>query len=227
MKIIKRIIIVLVLTVTLITTQSGCNKKDEDNQTLSPEFAPTRIQINSEINAKKAIIDVIDVSRNISEKGKQDNNNFKVNKIPELKEFYIPMKIDGFYLNLVDVDDYGFAFYYMPVENEKNNDEYYSLYDDAIEIIITRPESRPIIFDFNEYFKEVAEINNELFTEDNFVYSKHNYLHGQIGDTTFRISAPYKMGTYEYLRDLAFDLIKNAELVNVQHELDVMKQSKN
>ena len=156
-----------------------------------------------------------------------------IDKISEITKFYYPViEMDGFELFCFSVDEAGFVYYYASIDPDKKENvfkagEYFFSDKTDIEIIIERPESR--LFDGDDiidYLKELAEIDNVSLTEDNFVHtSQYNSIFGQIGDTIFRITVPDKMNDYETLRDLANQLIKSAELVNVQQELDVMRNS--
>ena len=133
------------------------------------------------------------------------------------------LKIDGYELSSVSVDNYGFSFSYYPVKQE---DEVSS-----ISITFDRPESWQGLCS-EEIFKirlEQAESQGwgEL-TEDDMIYSKKFVeVSMRMEDTIVIIRDFSKQKNYEELRDLANQVIKTAELVDVEYELDVMRRSEN
>ena len=64
--------------------------------------------------------------------------------------------------------------------------------------------------------------------EDGMLYiNKFNTIIARIGNTSFHINAPERLGTYEFLRNLALQVIETAELVDVQAEIDILRQNNN
>jgi hypothetical protein len=155
-----------------------------------------------------AIIGEINTSRSMSEAEHRDHGNYRSNKIPEITEFYSPIEIEGFVLSSVSISEHGFAYYYYPVDMDKDATLFF--HHIGIEIVIERLKSRAVLATLTE----IATVNNSTLTEDGFVYDPGNIL-APIDDAIFRISIPVSLDTPDFLRDLALQVIETAELVTV------------
>ena len=164
-------------------------------------------------------------------------------KIEEKDEFYLSsyhkilgipsfysldnFKINSYQLYQVNMYETYFSFKFVPI-NELGKDGLTSVGLNNISISIYRQE----IYDeanvsdpFSESAENALEQGWGYLTKDNMIYaSRHNEVTAQLGNTFFRIIVPGYLNTYEYLRDLAFQVIETAELVNVAEARAAMAQ---
>jgi len=138
----------------------------------------------------------------------------------KIEEFYFPaLEIDGYEIYYLYGGDNHFTYSYGVPKEEKYHGMYASSYEINIEILIEIPEkshAATIDMDIVGYLKMIARDNKYSFTEDGFVYGGDNSIFGGIEQSFFRISLPRGQNNYDYLRDLAFQLIETAELVVVE-----------
>ena len=171
-------------------------------------------------NPLKAILDEVNISREMSKAEHDSYGNYHSNKITELEEFYFPvLEIDKFELTGIAIDAAGFGYFYTPI----NRDNDYHHLDSGIELRIGRPD-----YVYTTTFEEKVKINNLEIKEDGFAY--HEWTEfcavcGEINGVWFDITANISFADYEYLRDIALQLVKNAKLVDVKQELDVMRKN--
>ena len=221
-------IIIIIMIASLYGCSVAINEEigDKVSDEINDEFeihrdpAPVTIRLTNS-KMKNELIQHIDVSKSSSRENAKFTT-YEANILESIKEFYSPPRIDGFEMFIVSVNEYGFVYYYAPSEALKSKEEYRFSNIDGIEIVIDRPESRDM--NASDLLIDMAHSNNMKITDDNFVYGEDNHILGKIGDSVFRISVPVKQANYEWQRDLALQLIKSSELVNVQAELDAIKQ---
>ncbi|MDR2532137.1 MAG: hypothetical protein LBC82_04770 [Oscillospiraceae bacterium] len=182
--------------------------------------APLTIWIEKGTDFKEKIIEHINIAKNPNENN-DIYNVYPSNRISNLTEFYLSIKIIDFELFCVSISEYGFIYYYAPVEKLRQREEYSFSNTDGVEIVIERSDSK-----IPTNLNKIAQGNSKL-TDDNFVYDGNNQIWGQIRDTVFRITVPNNLNNYEFLRDLAFRLIETSEVVDVQAEIDIIRQSEN
>jgi hypothetical protein len=219
--------VVLIVTISLMIL-SGCSKNNNSSDTNSDcalSYLPFSIQVNKESNINDEIIRHIFYSKTIVE-GKEKNNDslYLRNRISEIKEFYNLDKIksDGYELYLVTITGSGFSYYFVSTVDLKSAEEHNNLLNgEIITICIDRPSGWDNTSDLEEVFEiRLKQAENQgwgYLTEDNMIYSEENGdIFSRMNNTMIAISVPKKLNKYEYLRDLAFEVIKNAELVNVE-----------
>jgi len=239
---IKKTTTILVVITTLLATFGGCSKIN-DNETYNPEqstsyvesvqhsdqkdeplpeacIAPLTIWRTEGKDLVEELINEINFSRAMTEEQRRENGNYTLNGISEIEEFHRPIKIDGFELFLILVGERGFAYYYAPVGQQRTQGRHDVSYDSDIRISIGK---RAQDISGVDWLKEVARVNEgAILTEDNFVFFQNQEaIAGYVGEDSFTIMVPDKLSNYEYLRDLAWQVIKTAELVNVEQELAV------
>ncbi|MCL1867080.1 MAG: hypothetical protein FWF82_06690 [Oscillospiraceae bacterium] len=222
---IKKTLIAILVTAVLFATLAGCARNESDGI-----VAPISIDLdkNSEYsdisdraNPLDAIIFKIDTSHRMSKAEHNSYGNYKTHKIPELTEFYFPnLEIDEYEFVQITIDRGGFGYHYAPI---KRGEEYFH-FKGGIDVVLGRPDYK----DEPMTFQESAKMNGFELTEDGFIYDESsNYcgVYGEIDGTHFRVTASDSFADYEYLRDIALRLVKSAELVDVKHELDVLRKS--
>jgi hypothetical protein len=217
--------------IVLSATFAGCTKKDE------PPVAeehhgltmPTNIWFDgsddsvSRANPRQAIINEINISRSMSRSEHQENgNNFVANRISEITEFYFPvLEIPEFELIRISMGSAGFIFHYAPIDKSVVCPYYYD--EIGIEVKISRPD-----FELPRTFEQFVEINGLLLTADGFAYDEWSNLcaiDGEINGVHFTVTSSQAFADYELLRDIALQIIDTAELVDVEQELEVLRQS--
>ncbi|MCL2036363.1 MAG: hypothetical protein FWG83_03120 [Oscillospiraceae bacterium] len=241
-------IIATLIAVVLLTTLSGCEnveevgsssdyenareessneyKESEESDKIFEEscneVASVEILGNNRTNFKSEIINEIEKSKTLT---RNDNNygTYSANRIPEIKEFYYPkIEIEGYELFVVHLTKFSIMYYYAPGEKLKKEEEFipWQMYDDSINVLIRRPDSKNAHNAHDDSLEKIAEANAHngmVLTVDNLLYYRDgDNVRGQVGEVNFRITVPEHLADYEYLRDLAFDVIKNAELVTVK-----------
>jgi hypothetical protein len=213
--------VVAMIVAILLVLMSGCGEEEE---LAGRRTAPLTIIIEGNNNFTEEMIEQIDVSKN-SRSGDEDYWLYSEHKISEISEFYSldNLKIDGYEPYLVNIRGDSFLFKYTP----QNGNEH--IFDADIMIGICRPEGWYGTSDPKEVFdvriNQAQEQGWGRLTEDGMIYSASlNDIAVQIGKTLLSIRVPDEFDTYEYLRDLAFEVIKTAELIDVERELARMER---
>ncbi|MDR2532138.1 MAG: hypothetical protein LBC82_04775 [Oscillospiraceae bacterium] len=200
----------------------GCSKPNESEEILPlASFMPVIISDVENGDFRKAIINKINISQLMDEEQHQADGSYKANKISEITEFYYPtIKFEGYELYSVAIFDGVFIFRYVPLEFVGDDTSILLDIADVIEISIRR---------FDQFRAEAKQAQNEgwgYLSEDGMLYAEeYSNIVAQIGNTTVRIDVPKKFNSYEFLRDLAFRLIETSEVVDVQAEIDIIRQS--
>ena len=197
---------------------SPLNRADEPIP-CSSLIAPISIRGREIKDFKSAIIGEINVSRSMSREEHQAYSNYEALMISEISEFYFPnVEIDGYKLIAVDVFGGVIIFYYVPLEVEPYHDEFFMDSSSPIVIHVRRQDNDIDVFGVAT--EQAAREGWGRLTEDGMLYAaKHASIDARMGDTSVRIDVPEKLNSYEYLRDLANQVIKTAELVDVEREL--------
>jgi hypothetical protein len=200
-------------------------KFTEITQPSIPEPSVSQVFVMSvpEENFKTTIVKDIYASRNMTNDQSQSGS---INKLAEINEFYFPtIKIDGFELVSVNINEWRFFFRYKPInpgaEFLDRNGNYMFCYNSGIQVAISREKG----------WSPLTPGNSQMaghIIKDNLAYSAFagfgNDVYGEIGDTWFRIIMPEKLFTHDFARSLALDLISSAELVNVDEEIGRLAQ---
>jgi hypothetical protein len=153
-------------------------------------------------------------------------------KISEIPKFYSldNLEIDGYKLYLVNITEGSLLFKFVPIE-EFDYEYVISLGTNNILIDVRRWEwwsENPVrsgeicAADPLNSFARNSQWGH--LTDDNMLY-KGDEITAQMGDTVFTIKVPYRLSDYEFLRDLALRVIATSELVDVEYELDVIRQN--
>ena len=183
---------------------------------------------------KNDILKELDTSRSMSKKQRQDDIDQRIVKAQNIEKFYNldKFKIDGYELYEALITRGMFLYKYAPLNPSAGDldvdGNYVFNYDTGIQLQIKRFDyeygdipSRVTIEQLADIF-EGKVINNSFFC----VETPYNYneFGGLLGDTWFDIKAP-KSVDFNSLPNIGRQLIKSAELVDVERELDVMRNS--
>jgi hypothetical protein len=141
------------------------------------------------------------------------------NRISEIEEFYLPApEIHGFELYMVQVNPRFFFFDYV-LENTAPypNGGYPS--DKTMTVSISRES-----FTLYELWEDMSSTN--MVFEGDYIHLSgfEKSMWSVMGDKIFNIAVPTDdLNDFDILRGIADELIRTAELVDVQYELDVMR----
>jgi len=216
----KNVFIIIAIITTMFLMLCSCsndtNTSENNESDPVPSFdpAPLTIWIYESADLKSELLNKIESSRTFNEED-EEHGVYTINKIYDIKEFYYPaLEIDGFELFCIAISEAGFVFYYGPVDKLNGEETYHFSNHDGIEIIVERPEWQLENVPYSLY--DIARGDGNTLTKDGFVHGGENHIFGRIEDTIFRISVPKSQNNYDYLRDLAFQLIETAELVIIE-----------
>jgi len=234
----KNIKILTITTVLLAICLTACNINDiapettqaetNENRESSSLVEPIGIFDVEDGDFKRAILEEINLSKTISGDETQGYANHRIHKISDIEEFYIPnIEIEGFELRVVGITEREFYFQYSPInpndEDLDMNGNYMFDFNSGVLMSIERPESWFNTSDSNEVFEErLEQVEQQGWGQikDNIIYSENlGYFSFQMNNTIVKIRVLDSLNNYEYLRDLALQVINSAELVNVEHEL--------
>jgi hypothetical protein len=151
-----------------------------------------------------------------AEQQQQANFVYSNNRIPELRDFYLPtVEIDGFVLYSVEINSQSFRYLYAPSGRDIEETRSNYIHGMGFCITISRTDtSRTAIQQF--------ETDSQTFglTDDNMVFlNGSGIVIARFGDTTVSVEMLSRLNDYEFLRDIATRAFKTAELVNVDREI--------
>jgi hypothetical protein len=212
-----------------------------DIETIRPDLessrrrAPISVRVNQDGELKGGIINALDYEINDFERRKRESENeisHSLQRVEEMPAFYSldNFKIDGYKLYHANITEGSILYRFVP--EEEFGDEYVvSLGGNNILLTIKRwewwePNARGNnICALDPIAAHARNPQWGSLTADNMLYNV-NEITAQLGDTVFSIQVPARFVNYgyEYLRDLARQVIDSAELVDVQYELDVLRQ---
>jgi hypothetical protein len=238
---IKETFLVTVIITAMIMTLNGCssnavidlaqsNTLEKDNfvgiSERNPHYEWIYMLVDDELNFKDKVCKMIDESKRINIR---DENYFLYldNNISDISKFYCleNLEIDGYKLYSVNISRGVFLFRFAPVEKLEGDPDYIFVDDSFIPIQIERFERHNTSLDpLEDVLEEFQRRGQGVLTEDDMVYvEKSGYIFARLGDTIFNIRVPYfdvldpdKSANYEILRDLAFQVIEAAELVQAE-----------
>jgi hypothetical protein len=194
------------------------------------------IEKAEEISYKRAVVFEMNKAQLMTDKEHKLYDDYKGVRISEIEEFYSldNFKIGGFELYSTAIMGGVFIYHYAPinppVEKLDIDGNYRFCYTSGIQLQITRKD---IYEHYNEKppttIKQVVkrfaniedvEVEGELFFGK---ATSFNRVGGLIGETWFDMHTPKSIDLDSALQ-IGRDLIDSAELVNVQYELDVLRQ---
>jgi len=208
-------IVAIIATTLLLAMLIGCSDEPE----YSAHSVPLMFDVDENTNLKDVILNEIHASKTV-DRNHEDYGMYSEHKISDIEEFFVPtIEFEGFELFSMFFDEAGFVYEYAPIERAEN---YAHHYETGYQIRIGRPgyqkKSTP------EVLEGLAQEDDTYSEEKGFVQSGYS-IYTQIGDSILRVDVPYELADYEYLRDLANQVIKSAEKVDVEYKLDVMRNS--
>jgi len=202
----------------------GIATQDEDFS-VNRRVEPLSIKVDNNFNLKNEIISHISISET---KNSVNNRLYSEHKVSDIPQFYAldNLLIDGYRLYHVNITEGSFLYRFVPIEE---------FYDENVvstglnNILI--PVKRWEWFDeksTSKLMEREAEQGWGYLNEDGMIYSQNNNeITAPIGNTIFRVQVPDKLNNYDFLHDIAQQVIKSAEIVDVKHELDVLRRSEN
>jgi len=187
------------------------------------------VNLSDSTNTKSEILNHINTST-ISNNESSYYNLHSTLKISEIEKFYNldNFNIEGFELNQVVIMGGVFGFYYAP--SRFPMEDYIFDYDTGVHLQVIRHEfiekDNPATIErligvFGSDGKVI--LDGDLFYVDT-IYN-YNMIVGLLKETYFFMYVP-KSIPFDSLPEIARQLVNTAELVDVQHELDVMRQSR-
>ncbi|MCL2035862.1 MAG: hypothetical protein FWG83_00545, partial [Oscillospiraceae bacterium] len=150
------------------------------------------------------------------------------NKVSEISQFYNidNFKIEGHELSRVMINEAAIEFDFTPIgaPEARNNSNL-----DFILVLIDRHDYSELHYNSDPFkftLENWASDSSVRLTDDGVIFFdgiSSKSVKARLGDTTVSVDLSYSKShtaergkEYEYLRDLAFDVIKNAELVTVK-----------
>jgi len=229
MKVAKRYII-LAISVALFVSLAGCRREPEITVSHTPP-SPFSIEISEDVeDLKSEIVSQLIFANNASRMVSLsdfafdgviqiDESNaayfsYLDNDVASLSEFYfIDVNIDGFELTDIWITPYDFVYVFRCIENP---------WSPTVWINIRRLEY-PLNPD--EAWQAVtAQVLRDprggVVTADGMLYlARINSLEARVGNTNFNIRVPDRLNNYEFMRDLALEVIATAELVDIYNHV--------
>jgi hypothetical protein len=195
-----------------------------------------RINLSRDSSSKKEIINEVNATWLMSRREIEDDFNQYVVKLSDIEEFYDldNFNIDGFELLRISLYSSGIEYDYVPVNPPESSlwadgSYVWSLGTD-ITISIHRmecPEKRATAPQTIEEFAGFKH-NHVPIIKEGFAFFYHtgfNSIRGAIGDSWFRMNVPESIDIDGAI-EIARRLVNTAELVDVQQELDVLRQAR-
>jgi len=178
----------------IIIPESGVNLKNEISSQLDRAHASFEMTSTSDVNGAQAHIEESDFA-------------YMFNDIASLSEFYlVDVKIDGFILTEIEISRYGFTYVFRCIEDSWGNE--ISITMQRLEDSLTPDEAWQIVSE-----QALNDIRGHLIVDDMIYRDRVNSILARIGNTYFNIRVPDRLNNYEFLRDLALEIIASSELV--------------
>ena len=146
----------------------------------------------------------------------QTNSTHDVHDFESLTELYlVTVEIDGFRLGSVSIGKHVITYGFRSVDVIRDGLENAPFDEDWFLISIRRPEPH---ISSDETWRIVSEQmlgdDRGYLTEAGMIYiSDSNEILSRIGDTWFAVRASESLSNYEFLRDLALEVIATSELI--------------
>jgi hypothetical protein len=191
----------------------------------SSHISPLKIKSCNEYELKDEILNQIEFAK--SDAGRS-NGEYGMNKVGDIYKFlYFAVKIEGYELYCVLVSEASLSYRYVPTEklDDFRNEKAFLSMSPNINIKIYRQDW----FDNAEVAGTMKPKINEWgdLNEDGVVYFEESrVMISQMEDTILSIILPdygvsdeEKKNDYEYLRDLAFEIIETSELTVLDNHI--------
>jgi len=248
----KYIFAITIAISLLLITFCGCEavnekiKTSNENEAIEENtgvgcFTEMRLLDVKNQGFKQTIIDEIIVSNSMTEEEHKGYGNYRSNRISEITSFYLP-EIDGYEMVGVTIYASLFEYHYGPIEEVRDfkarwdwetitEEERAWIYPPAgLSVLIERPDSE-YINPSNPLTGFDQENDGDIVSNENNLRHSYNEKYGRIaaslGDLRLTVNAYNEFNNYDTLRNLALQVIETAELVNVEHELELMRQGDN
>ncbi|MDR2532139.1 MAG: hypothetical protein LBC82_04780 [Oscillospiraceae bacterium] len=237
-------ILVISILLSVILIFNGCsaqlNESEPDEveiteaQEMPNIFTAIVIEDVKDANYTREIINEINTSKLISENEHKYNDSYQAVRISNIKAFYSlnNFEIHGYELYKVLILGDTICYYYAPINSTADRSSLCFSNGSAILLQITRFDNRYGDIPSRVTIEQLAEIfdgqvigNNLFFVEGSELF-EYNELGGLIGETWFAMKVP-KSVDFDVLCDIGAQLVVSAELVDVQAEIDIIRQSEN
>ena len=179
------------------------------------------IPVDDEQDFEDEIIDIIDEFQDMNEHD-EEYDLYSHNEIDNISEFYCldDLEIEGFKLYSSFITPAIFIYNFSLVDSTIN--------DGSICIDILRPEQFPGVDLFEEAVEEFQEKGQGHVTEDDMLYIEEaGLLIARLNDTILEIQTTTQLRNYEFMRDIALQIIETATPVDVEQELEQRGRGRN
>jgi len=180
---------------------------------------------------KNEIIQEIKASESLSKEDERIIGNYEAVKFSNIKAFYNPdnIKIDRYEMYKALLLGGSICYYYAPVDTVGDRSDF--CFSDGKALVL---QFKRFDYEFGDIpspatIERLAEVFKGKVIDKDMAYAegqdfqKYHEFVGLIGETWFDIKAPKSMDS-DTLIKLGRQVIDTAELVNVQAELDAIKQ---
>jgi hypothetical protein len=194
------------------TTQENSEESAEPH--VDDDLGVIRFEIDNETNLSYEIIKHIKAAK-LTKEGDVKFASYERSRIAQVKKFYNldNLKIDGYRLNIVEmIQDGGLRFYFDTTEKKIHEEGYSSIQINIFPLLTNRRQTEY----FEGFLNQATRQGWGYLTEDDMIYSKkHKEVFAKMDNNmTLNIQVTdEKLSNYEFLRDLAFEVMEKAELV--------------
>jgi hypothetical protein len=201
------------------TTQENSEESAEPH--VDDDLGVIEFNVDNETNLSYEIIKHIKAAK-LAKEGDVKFATYEWSRISQVKKFYNldNLKIDGYRLNIVEmIQDGGLRFYFNTNEKKIHEEGYSSIQINIFPLLTNRRQTECF-----EGFLNQANSQGGYLTEDDMIYKQgictidakfddDMIIHIRVTDE--------KLNSYEYLRDLVFQVMEKAELVVISdYDLD-------
>jgi len=193
---------------------------------------PLTITSNNETNLSDELIKHVKAARTAG-RGEEiiadeTGSLYSLNKISDINKFYNieSLKIDEYKLYNLEISSGVFNYLFLPTGRTAGENNILDN-QDAIRVSINYHSENP--FSIKELWEfrieQAVRDNSGYLTKDNMIYSEaYNDIVAQMGDALLYITAPFGIADYEFLRDLAFQVIET-EPLNVNEAITLAENA--
>jgi len=225
--------LVSILIVLLFIVISGCSDYSDNNENYNSGYyeideyemlpfgfvEPIVLQGVEDHDYRKAIINEILFSIDMSEEEHINLGNYRIHRISDIEWFYYPtICFDGFILTDVLILSGAFIFRYTPLKYIDDTNAIHYASEEFIEISIRRQDWYVNQGVYDQFFCEVEQAHDEgwgFLSKDDLLYAQsHRNIVARLGTTTVRLDVPDDLNKYEILRDFIYNLIETIEKVD-------------
>ncbi|MCL2409389.1 MAG: hypothetical protein FWC96_07225 [Oscillospiraceae bacterium] len=223
-----RNILTVIFSLFIFTLLIGCNAAQSDNNTEPYEtevstggFPPPPFWIANtggrsdfKSEAITQLTQAYSGLMHLNDANGNDDWLYDWNEVATLGEFYfVNVEVDGFELTGFGIDRDGVSFVYRCIEALEMG--HINSRDNVLSIALRREVSGHSREELWQIISEqLTRDGRGVITEDGMIYVETDRrISARIGDVPFSIGVPDRLNSYEFLRDLALEVIATSELV--------------